>query len=292
MTKWQMSVKRDSTDSKTCVSQCECNFPIYIENYALTAFSRGVTAGCTNAVNGLEKVGAQSYILDVRDTYDGFVQVAILTASDLLRDLHPALYSTLNARGDFTGHDAEEYLTDAEEYLTNTRLSGNFLSSKSSLVSLEQAMRDGPTYFKDPKVSKWAPPSAYVSLRQQNVQRKINRGISSASEDSIHAQMKGVLFMNDGAASSAETYCNDGIKDTWEKSDIIYAFPMTDGGGLRIAVVTTNAGCARYNATEDLAGVGIYPDIRCISNQGIPRNIGGDICVGVTLDALAATNQE
>ena len=31
---------------------------------------------------------------------------------------------------------------------------------------------------------------------------------------------------------------------------------------------------------------GVEPDIRCESKQGIPKNVGSDICVGVALDVL------
>jgi len=52
----------------------------------------------------------------------------------------------------------------------------------------------------------------------------------------------------------------------------------------------TNVGGDRYNANGDLVGGGIYPDVQCSSNQGIPSDIGADICVGVALDALDAAN--
>mmetsp|Transcript_32644 Transcript_32644/g.47652 ORF Transcript_32644/g.47652 Transcript_32644/m.47652 type:complete len:171 (-) Transcript_32644:287-799(-) len=170
-------------------------------------------------------------------------------------------------------------------------------------------MRDDPSYFQDPKVSKWTPPSAYASLHQQNAQRKINRGLSGVSEDSINAQKKVVLLMNEGTASSAEVFAaalhdngrlvaTVGSK-TYGKGLILHTFPMPDGGGLRIAVAeyltpslkhVTNVGGARYNANGDLVGGGIYPDVQCSSNQGIPSDIGADICVGVALDALDAAN--
>jgi len=74
-------------------------------------------------VNELEKVGAQSYILDVRNNYGWIVQEVMVTVSTLLRDSHSALCYTLNARGGSTGHDVEEYLIDA-------RFPGYFLSSE------------------------------------------------------------------------------------------------------------------------------------------------------------------
>jgi hypothetical protein len=49
----------------------------------------------------------------------------------------------------------------------------------------------------------------------------------------------------------------------------------------------TNVGGARFDrVTGELIGGGIYPDIQCDSNQGIPGNVGADLCVSVALDAL------
>ncbi len=41
----------------------------------------------------------------------------------------------------------------------------------------------------------------------------------------------------------------------------------------------TKIGGARYDS-------GVKPDVRCESKQGIPQNVGADICVGVALDVL------
>lgn len=41
----------------------------------------------------------------------------------------------------------------------------------------------------------------------------------------------------------------------------------------------TKVGSAKFDS-------GINPDVRCESNQGIPQNIGADLCVGVALDVL------
>ena len=89
----------------------------------LTRFSRLSTAGFANAVEALETAGAQSYIIDVRNNYGGVIQEAMLTASSLLRDPHNVLCYTLNSRGGFTPHDAEEYIVD-------TRYPGYLLSSE------------------------------------------------------------------------------------------------------------------------------------------------------------------
>jgi Peptidase family S41 len=77
---------------------------------------------------------------------------------------------------------------------------------------------------------------------------------------------------------------------------IQHTFPLPDGGGLRLTVAeyltpglrhVTNVGGAQYNqVTGDWVGGGINPDLYCESKQGIPSNIGADLCVGVALDAL------
>ena len=75
---------------------------------------------------------------------------------------------------------------------------------------------------------------------------------------------------------------------TFGKGLIQHTFPMPDGGGLRLTVAeyltpslqhVTKVGGARYDS-------GVKPDIRCESRQGIPQNVGADLCVGVALDVL------
>ena len=47
----------------------------------------------------------------------------------------------------------------------------------------------------------------------------------------------------------------------------------------------TKVGGAMYENGR-LIGGGIRPDIYCPSTQGIPSNVGADICVGLAVDAL------
>jgi len=71
---------------------------------------------------------------------------------------------------------------------------------------------------------------------------------------------------------------------------------MPDGGGLRLTVAeyltptlqhVTKVGNARYDPwTGDFIKGGIKPDVYCPSKQGIPSNVGADLCVGMALDAL------
>ena len=83
---------------------------------------------------------------------------------------------------------------------------------------------------------------------------------------------------------------------TYGKGLIQHTFPLQDGGGLRLSVAeyltpalqhVTKVGGAQYDPfTGEYIGGGIRPDIFCPSTQGIPSNIGADICVGMALDAL------
>lgn len=77
---------------------------------------------------------------------------------------------------------------------------------------------------------------------------------------------------------------------------IQHTFPLQDGGGLRLSVAeyltpalqhVTKVGGAQYDRmTGEYIGGGVRPDIFCPSTQGIPTNVGADICVGMALDAL------
>ena len=75
---------------------------------------------------------------------------------------------------------------------------------------------------------------------------------------------------------------------TFGKGLIQHTFPLPDGGGLRLTVAeyltpslqhVTKVGGARPDS-------GVKPDVRCESTQGIPQNVGADLCVGVALDVL------
>lgn len=75
---------------------------------------------------------------------------------------------------------------------------------------------------------------------------------------------------------------------TYGKGLIQHTFPMPDGGGLRLTVAeyltpslrhVTKVGDAKLDS-------GVKPDVRCESKQGIPRDVGADLCVGVALDVL------
>jgi Periplasmic protease len=100
----------------------------------LTRFSRLATIGYTKAVEELEKAGAQSYIIDVRNNYGGVIQESMLTASTLLRDVNAVLCYTLNSRGGFTPHDVEEYILDE-------KFPGYFLSNEPKSLTLDQVKR-------------------------------------------------------------------------------------------------------------------------------------------------------
>ena len=284
----------------------------------LTRFSRAATSGYVKAVRELEAAGAQSYILDIRNNYGGIVQEAMLTASTLLRDPHSVLIYTQNSRGGFGPQEVEKYLVDK-------RFPGYFLSSEPPWVTIEDAKKDDPEFFKEEGASSWSPPSMYASLREQGVKRNLHRTtyssdigedsqlsasvarMSEKERKSVLAQKKVVLLMNEGTASSAEVFAaalhdngrlvaSVGSK-TYGKGLILHTFPMPDGGGLRIVVAeyltpalkhVTRVGGARYDEYGEMVGGGVRPDIQCSSTSGIPEDIGADICVGVALDALDA----
>ncbi len=214
----------------------------------LTRFSRASTAGYIKAVEELERAGAQSYIIDVRNNYGGIIQESMLTASSLLRDPHTVLCYTLNSRGGFTPHDVEEYVVDK-------RYPGYLLSSEPSNVSYEQVRREDPDFLTG---NNWVPPSSYASLHEQKMKRNYNRptGITAmmnpfqkrynenlAAEEvrQLRAQKKIAILMNEGTASAAEVFVSS-LRDngrtvalvgtkTYGKGLIQHTFPMIDGGG-------------------------------------------------------------
>lgn len=83
---------------------------------------------------------------------------------------------------------------------------------------------------------------------------------------------------------------------TYGKGLIQHTFPLQDGGGLRLSVAeyltpalqhVTKVGGAQYDRiTGEFVGGGVKPDIFCPSTQGIPSNVGADICVGMAVDAI------
>lgn len=240
----------------------------------------------------------------------------MLTAATLLRDPHTVLCYTLNSRGGFTPHDAEEYIVD-------DRYPGYFLSSEPKTATYDQVKRENPEFVA--KDGGWVPPSAYSSIREQRMTRKINRptGIASinpfqkryidskAAEEmkQLNAQKQVVILMNEGTASAAEVFVSSlhdngrtvalvGTK-TYGKGLIQHTFPMPDGGGLRLTVAeyltpalqhVTKVGGANYDRDGVFVGGGVKPDIFCPNTQGIPANIGADICVGLAMDALEDAN--
>lgn len=283
----------------------------------LTCFSKSATTGFVNAVNELEKNGATSFIIDLRNNYGGVIQEAMLTASSLMRDPHAVLCYTMNSRGGFTPHDVEEYVLD-------NRYPGYFMSSESRSVVMQQVKHDKPENFEFDSIN-WVPPGSFASLREQTLMRGLHRvsdlNAPKTMEDwnsaafSPHvktilkqraAQKKIVVLVNEGTASSAEFFAS-ALRDngrtvaligtkTFGKGLIQHIFPMPDGGGLKITVAeyltpslhhVTRVGGANFDpASGEWVGGGVSPDIRCESRQGIPRNIGADLCVGMALDEL------
>jgi len=260
----------------------------------LTRFSKASTDGYLKAVECLEKAGAQSYIVDLRNCYGGVIQEAMLTASTLLRDPHLVLCYTLNSHGGFRPQENQEYIVD-------TRYPGYLLSSEPRGVSREQVRREHPEFLEE---GGWESPTSYASLRELRLTRGIKPAFVSLSEEASRldkrspaesmtrkAQKKIVLLINEGTASSAEVFASalhDNGRTTalvgtksFGKGLIQHTFPMPDGGGLRLTV-------AEYltPALQHVNVKRVKPDIQCDSKQGIPQNIGSDLCVGVALDIL------
>lgn len=278
----------------------------------LTRFSRLSTAGYSKAVEELDKAGAQSYIIDVRNNYGGIIQESMLTAATLLRDPHTVLCYTMNSRGGFTPHDAEEYIVDV-------RYPGYFLSSEPKSSTFDQVKHDNPEFVADN--GGWVPPSSYASIHEQRMVRKYKpptgiafnnpfqtRFVNDKAADELKqlkAQKKVVILINEGTASAAEVFVS-ALHDngrtvalvgtnSYGKGLIQHTFPMPDGGGLRLTVAeyltpalqhVTKVGAARYDVNGQYVGGGVRPDIYCPSTQGIPSNIGADLCVGLAVDAL------
>jgi hypothetical protein len=275
----------------------------------ITLFSRASTRGFVEAVHALEAAKAQVYIIDLRNNYGGILQEALITAASLLHDPHYVLCYTMNSRGGFTPHDVAEYIMD--------RRYPGYLLSKESPSMPWNTMRQDPYHLEDSTHT----PSSYASFHEQRVQRGIHVGYNRLSSDSsswdvvdgshIRAQKKIVLLVNEGTASSAEAFAS-ALRDngrvvamvgsnTFGKGLIQHTFPMPDGGGLKLTVAeyltpklrhVTKVGNARYDPQTGAWVGGIQPDVYCSSAQGIPRNIGADICVGKALDILRVAEEE
>jgi C-terminal processing protease CtpA/Prc len=143
------------------LADLDCSRPVgYIR---LTRFSKASTAGYINAIESLEEVGAQSYIIDLRNNYGGVIQEAMVTASSLLRDPHSVLCYTLNSRGGFKPQENQEYIVD-------TKYPGYLLSTESRTVSRDQVRREHPEYLED---GGWSAPTSYASLKELRMMRGI-----------------------------------------------------------------------------------------------------------------------
>ncbi|KAL7542323.1 hypothetical protein ACHAXR_013306 [Thalassiosira sp. AJA248-18] len=288
----------------------------------LTRFSRTSTEGYIKAINSLEDAGAQSYIIDLRNNYGGVIQEAMLTASTLLRDPHSVLCWTLNSRGGFKPQENMEYVVDS--HYPGYLLSSESSTVSRDQVRREhpEYLEDGgwsaPTSYaslKELRMTRGIKPAHMVSSSSggginKNVREGLERPsafLDTRKEIDLekladvmarNSQKKLVILINEGTASAAEVFASTlhdngrtvalvGTK-TFGKGLIQHTFPMPDGGGLRLTVAeyltpslqhVTKVGAAKYDS-------GVKPDIKCESNQGIPKNVGADLCVGVALDVL------
>lgn len=172
----------------------------------LTGFSKSATKAFVDAVEHLEKQGANAYIVDLRNNYGGIIQEAMLAASSFLRDPHAVLCFTLNAGGGFAPHDVQEYVM-------HERYAGYLMSKEPRSVTLNQVKRESPELFNGQ--GEWSPPSSYASLREQTLQRGIRRASTVAATAKAEQQQLSqitskpkslVLLVNEGTASSAEVF--------------------------------------------------------------------------------------
>ncbi|KAL3792961.1 hypothetical protein HJC23_010974 [Cyclotella cryptica] len=291
----------------------------------LTRFSSSATAGYINAINSLEAAGVDSYIIDLRNNYGGVIQEAMLTASTLLRDPHSVLCYTLNSRGGFRPQENMEYIIDKN--YPGYFLSAEPRTASLDQVKREhpEYLEDGwssPTSYaslRELKQTRGIKPARSFSFTSGQISAELKEDLKT--EDAYvegvkemkhidleklayilnqNSQKKLVILINEGTASAAEVFASAlhdngrtvaliGTK-TFGKGLIQHTFPMPDGGGLRLTVAeyltpalshVTKVGEARFDS-------GIHPDIRCESKQGIPKNIGADLCVGVALDVLGS----
>lgn len=289
----------------------------------LTRFSPSATTGFIDAIEHLEKLGATSYIIDIRNNYGGLIQSAMVLASSLLRDPHDVICFTMNSRGGFMPHIVEAYIF-------HPKYPGYLLSEESKDVTINQVKTENPAFFDQ---SGWSPPSEFASLREQYIKRGIKKGsnnqfhmkyddilvdmsspslpLSVSADNMIRYKYKElqkpiVVMINEGTASSSEVFASAlhdngrtvaliGTK-TYGKGLIQHTFPLIDGGGLRITIAeyltpalqhVSRIGSALYDPiSKKFIGGGIQPDIICDSIHGIPTNIGADLCIGMALDVL------
>jgi len=313
-----VDVVGDKDDSSSSNSRKEVGY------IRLTRFSRASTAAFLRAVDELEAAGASSYIIDLRNNYGGVIQEAMLTAASLLRDPHTVLTYTMNSRGGFTPHDVEEYVLDKRYpgYLLSREspsVTRNQVMRESPEL-FENDMNWSPmssyASIHEQKVKRGLHLPSTVNARKQFVNGGITAELEGTSIpmsqaaleqlQSLAAQKNIVLLINEGTASSAEVFASAlhdngrtvalvGTK-TYGKGLVQHTFPLPDGGGLRLTVAeyltpalhhVTHVGDAQYDrVTGEWIGGGIHPDLVCDSRQGIPSNVGADLCVGLALDAL------
>lgn len=161
----------------------------------LTRFSKQSTKGYIDAIKQLEKAGAESYIIDLRNNYGGVVQEAMLTASTLIRDPHAVLCYTLNVRGEFTPNVVEDYVNDK-------RYPGYFLSKKESKnAAYNQLKHENAKKASDSRAN-WTPSSSFVSLHEQTITRGIHR---ASLEETNMREYNNDYQLNTVASSTAGT---------------------------------------------------------------------------------------
>lgn len=227
-------------------------------------FSEAGTEELVRAVDDLRRLGAVSWVVDLRNNPGGQLTEAMTQASMILdREAEATLAFTVDAAGDEQAHTARSSrlarlmtaATSAEVTDSNTmsplddqRAAGNVASSIDGGVGGRVAAEHG------------APPIAYATdapLMEGPIVLLVDRGTASAAE----------LF----AAALRDNGRGEMIGEpTFGKGLIQRLFPMPNGGVLRLTIGEYLT--PRHERVEP--GVGLRPDVACAS-----RMDEGDVCL-------------
>jgi len=172
----------------------------------LHRFDAPATAQLRSVLYAEERVGAEAYVIDLRNNMGGIFQESLKMAALFLPDPKSVLCFTMDAWGGYSAHLAEEYDTSGTLPLT---ASGSRASARAAASLLARGE------FGDD----WAP----LVARNKPVVVLVNKGSASSSETFAAA-----LHDNNRAWLVGER--------TFGKSLIQHLFPLPDGGALKLTV--------------------------------------------------------
>ncbi|GAB5033698.1 peptidase s41 [Nannochloropsis oceanica] len=235
----------------------------------LHRFDAPATAQLRSVLYAEERVGAEAYVIDLRNNMGGIFQESLKMAALFLPDPKSVLCFTMDAWGGYSAHLAEEYDTSATLPLT---ASGSRASARAAALLLARGE------FGD----KWAP---LVSPKKPVVVL-VNKGSASSSETFAAA-----LHDNDRAWLVGER--------TFGKSLIQHLFPLPDGGALKLTVAEYLTPKQRHLARIRLPGptrgrsvsattfnAGLEPDLAVADSTPRPNSMD-DSALTQALDLLA-----